>query len=297
MSDGAPARVGWIGTGVMGASMCGHLVSAGARVTLTSRTRAKAEPLLARGAAWAASPAEVAARSDVIFSIVGFPADVREVLLGANGALAGARPGAVLVDMTTSEPSLAREIDTAARARGVRSLDAPVSGGDVGARAATLSIMVGGEAAALESVRPLLERLGKTIVLQGPAGAGQHTKMVNQMLIAANMVGVCEALLYAARAGLDPLRVIESVGSGAAASWGINHLGPKIAARDFAPGFYVEHFLKDMGIALREGRQMGLALPGLELAERLYREVAAQGHARSGTQALIVALEHLAKNA
>ena len=294
MSDPAPARVGWIGTGVMGASMCGHLVSAGAQVTLTTRTRAKAEPLLARGAAWAASPAEVAARSDVIFSIVGFPADVREVLLGANGALAGARPGAVLVDMTTSEPSLAREIDAAARARGVHALDAPVSGGDVGARAGTLSIMVGGDAAVLESVRPLLARLGKTIVLQGPAGAGQHTKMVNQMLIAANMVGVCEALLYASRAGLDPLRVIESVGSGAAASWGINNLGPKIAARDFAPGFYVEHFLKDMGIALREGARMGLTLPGLALAERLYREVAALGHARSGTQALIVALERLA---
>ena len=297
MSDGAPARVGWIGTGVMGASMCGHLLAGGSPVTLTSRTRAKAEALLARGATWAASPAEVAARSDVIFSIVGFPADVREVLLGANGALAGARPGAVLVDMTTSEPSLAREIDAAARARGVKSLDAPVSGGDVGARAATLSIMVGGDAAVLESVRPLLERLGKKIVLQGPAGAGQHTKMVNQMLIAANMVGVCEALLYATRAGLDPLRVIESVGSGAAASWGINNLGPKIAARDFAPGFYVEHFLKDMGIALREGARMGLSLPGLELAERLYREVAAQGHARSGTQALIVALERLAKSA
>jgi 3-hydroxyisobutyrate dehydrogenase len=294
VSDPAPARVGWIGTGVMGASMCGHLVSAGAQVTLTTRTRAKAEPLLARGAAWAASPAEVAARSDVIFSIVGFPADVREVLLGANGALAGARPGAVLVDMTTSEPSLAREIDAAARARGVHALDAPVSGGDVGARAGTLSIMVGGDAAVLESVRPLLARLGKTIVLQGPAGAGQHTKMVNQMLIAANMVGVCEALLYASRAGLDPLRVIESVGSGAAASWGINNLGPKIAARDFAPGFYVEHFLKDMGIALREGARMGLTLPGLALAERLYREVAALGHARSGTQALIVALERLA---
>jgi len=216
------------------------------------------------------------------------------VILGAAGVLAAARPGAILIDMTTSEPGLAREIEVVAGARGVGTLDAPVSGGDVGARAATLSIMVGGEPALLERARPLLERLGKTIVLQGPAGAGQHTKMVNQMLIAANMVGVCEALLYAQRAGLDPLTVIRSVGSGAAASWSINNLGPKIAARDFAPGFYVEHFLKDMDIALREGRRMGLALPGLELAERLYREVAALGHGRSGTQALILAVERLA---
>jgi 3-hydroxyisobutyrate dehydrogenase len=286
--------VGWIGTGVMGASMCGHLLAAGYPVSVYSRTRAKAEGLLAHGARWADSPAEVAARADVIFTIVGYPADVREVILGAAGVLAAARPGAILIDMTTSEPGLAREIEVVAGARGVGTLDAPVSGGDVGARAATLSIMVGGEPALLERARPLLERLGKTIVLQGPAGAGQHTKMVNQMLIAANMVGVCEALLYAQRAGLDPLTVIRSVGSGAAASWSINNLGPKIAARDFAPGFYVEHFLKDMDIALREGRRMGLALPGLELAERLYREVAALGHGRSGTQALILAVERLA---
>jgi 3-hydroxyisobutyrate dehydrogenase len=296
MGDAAPARVGWIGTGVMGASMCGHLLGAGHPVRVFTRTREKAEPLLARGARWADSPAEVAASSDVLFSIVGFPADVREVVLGRDGVLAGIRPGAIAVDMTSSEPSLAREIEAAARARGAFALDAPVSGGDVGARAATLSIMVGGEAEVLERVRPLFERLGKTIVHQGPAGAGQHTKLVNQMLIAANMVGVCEALLYAQRAGLDPLRVIASVGSGAAASWSINSLGPKVAARDFAPGFYVEHFLKDMGIALREGRRMGLALPGLELAERLYREVAVLGHGRSGTQALILAVERLAQS-
>jgi len=296
MGDAAPARVGWIGTGVMGASMCGHLLGAGHPVRVFSRTRAKASDLLARGAGWAESPAEVAAASDVVFSIVGFPADVREVVLGREGVLAGLRPGAIAIDMTTSEPSLAREIAAVARTRGAFALDAPVSGGDVGARAGTLSIMVGGEAEVLERVRPLLERLGKTIVHQGPAGAGQHTKLVNQMLIAANMVGVCEALLYAQRAGLDPLRVIASVGSGAAASWSINQLGPKVAARDFAPGFYVEHFLKDMGIALREGRRMGLALPGLELAERLYREVAALGHGRSGTQALILAVERLAQS-
>ncbi len=296
MGDGSRARIGWIGTGVMGASMCGQLLEAGHPVHVFTRTREKARDLLARGAGWAESPAEVAAASDVVFSIVGFPADVREVLLGRVGVLAGIRPGAVVVDMTSSEPSLAREIDAAARARGAFALDAPVSGGDVGARAAALSIMVGGDADVLARVRPLLERLGKTIVHQGPAGAGQHTKLVNQMLIAANMVGVCEALLYAQRAELDPLRVIASVGSGAAASWSINQLGPKVAARDFAPGFYVEHFLKDMGIALRESKRMGLALPGLALAERLYREVAALGHGRSGTQALILALERLAQS-
>ncbi len=294
--DGAQVAVGWIGTGVMGSAMCDHLLRAGLPVTVHSRTRAKAEDLLSRGADWADSPAEVASRSDVIFSIVGFPADVREVVLGPNGVLGRVRPGAIVIDMTTSEPSLAREIDAAARAHGAEALDAPVSGGDVGARAATLSIMVGGGASTFERARPLLERLGRTIVYQGPAGAGQHTKMVNQMLIASNMVGVCEALLYAQRAGLDPLRVIASVGSGAASSWGILQLGPKVAARDFAPGFYVEHFLKDMDIALREGRRMGLALPGLELAERLYREVAALGHGRSGTQALILALERLAQS-
>jgi 3-hydroxyisobutyrate dehydrogenase len=296
MGDAAAVGVGWIGTGVMGAAMCGHLLDAGCPVRVFSRTRSKAQDLLARGAVWADSPAEAAASSQVVFSIVGFPADVREVVLGRAGVLAGIRPGGIAVDMTTSEPSLAREIETEARARGAFALDAPVSGGDVGARAATLSIMVGGEADVLERVRPLLLRLGKTIVHQGPAGAGQHTKLVNQMLIAANMVGVCEALLYAQRAGLDPLRVIASVGSGAAASWSINQLGPKVAARDFRPGFYVEHFLKDMDIALREGRRMGLALPGLALAERLYREVAALGHGRSGTQALVLALERLAQS-
>ena len=296
VSDATRISVGWIGTGVMGAPMCAHLIEAGHPVTVHSRTRARAEPLLSRGAVWADSPAGVAERSDVIFTIVGFPADVREVALGPRGALGRIRPNAILVDMTTSEPSLAREIHAAARARGAWALDAPVSGGDVGAISATLSIMVGGDASALERVRPLLARLGRTILLQGDAGAGQHTKMVNQTLIAANMVGVCEALLYAQRAGLDPLRVIASVGGGAASSWAIHQLGPKIAARDFAPGFYVEHFVKDMGIALREAKRMGLALPGLALAERLYRELVTLGHGRSGTQALVLALERLGQS-
>ncbi len=286
-------RIGWIGTGVMGRSMCGHLLTRGYAATVYTRTRAKAGPLLEAGAAWADSPRAVAERSDVVFAIVGFPRDVREVFLGEQGALAGSRPGAVLVDMTTSDPSLAREIAAAAAGRGVAAVDAPVSGGDVGAKNATLSIMVGGDALAVEAVRPLLECLGKTIVHQGPAGAGQHTKMVNQILIATNMIGVCEALLYAHRAGLDPTTVLQSVGGGAAASWSLNNLGPRIIARDFEPGFFVEHFIKDMGIALEEARRMNLALPGLALANQLYVAVRAQGYGRKGTQALTLALDRL----
>lgn len=277
----------------MGHAMCGHVLDAGYAVTLHTRTRSKADSLLGRGARWAESAADVARASDVVFAIVGLPADVRETFLGERGALAGAREGAILVDMTTSEPALAVEIEGAARARGVASIDAPVSGGDVGARNATLSIMAGGDADAFEAVSPILEVLGKTIRRQGPAGAGQHTKMVNQMLIAPMMLGVCEALLYAQRARLDPLAVIESVGSGAAGSWAINNLGPRIVARDFEPGFMIEHFVKDMQIALAEGQARGLALPGLTLALGLYRSLLERGEGRRGTQALALALEAL----
>jgi 3-hydroxyisobutyrate dehydrogenase len=286
-------RVGWIGLGVMGASMCGHLRDAGYSVTATTRTRAKAEPLLARGVAWAASPREVAERSDVVFSMVGFPRDVRDVVLGERGALAGLRAGSVLVDMTTSEPRLAQEIAQAAQARGAFALDAPVSGGDVGAREARLSIMLGGDAGAVAAVMPCLELLGKTLVHHGGPGAGQHAKLVNQTLIAANMVGVCEALLYAQRAGLDLETVLRSVGSGAAGSWSLLNLAPRMIAGDFAPGFFVEHFVKDMGIALAEAERMQLAMPGLALARQLYVALCAQGHARSGTQALVLALAQL----
>jgi 3-hydroxyisobutyrate dehydrogenase len=283
-------RVGWIGTGVMGQSMCRNLMARGYKATVYNRTRDKAQPLLDAAAAWADSPRAVAERSDVVLAIVGFPRDVREVFLGA---LAGSRPGMILVDMTTSEPSLAVELAAAAKAKGVASLDAPVSGGDVGARNATLSIMVGGEAEVFEAVRPLFEAMGKTVVHQGPAGAGQHTKMVNQILIATNMTGVCEALLYGYRAGLDLKTVLQSVGGGAAASWSLNNLGPRIIDRNFEPGFFVEHFIKDMGIALDEARRMGLALPGLALANQLYLSVQAHGWGRKGTQALMLALEEL----
>jgi 3-hydroxyisobutyrate dehydrogenase len=286
-------RIGWIGTGVMGTSMCGHLLAAGYQATVYNRTRAKLQPLLDKGAAAAGSPRGVAEVSDVIFTIVGFPHDVREVMLGREGTLAGARAGAVLVDMTTSEPALAREIFEAASAKGVHSVDAPVSGGDVGAREARLSIMIGGEAEVVAALQPLFQTMGKTIVHQGPAGAGQHTKMVNQVLIATNMIGVCEGLLYGARAGLDLNTVMQSVASGAAGSWSLSNLGTRMIAGNFDPGFVVEHFLKDMGIALAESKRMKLTLPGLALAEQLYRAVEAQGHGRKGTHALMLALAKL----
>src|SRR5580698_1372090 len=276
-------KVGWIGTGVMGLSMAGHLLKAGFPLTAYSRTKAKAEPLLAQGAKWAETPRAVAAASDVIFAIVGFPSDVREVFLGSEGALAGSKPGNVLVDMTTSEPMLAVEIARAAKAKGVYSVDAPVSGGDVGAKNATLSIMVGGEQEVVEALAPCFGAMGKTIVHQGGPGAGQHTKMVNQILIASNMIGVCEALLYGFRAGLDLETVMKSVASGAAGSWSLSNLGPRIIAGNFDPGFFVEHFIKDMGIALEESKRMGLAMPGLALANQLYIALAAQGHRRDGT--------------
>jgi 3-hydroxyisobutyrate dehydrogenase len=288
-------RIGWIGTGVMGTSMCGHLLAAGYQATVYNRSREKAQPLLSKGATEARSPREVAAASDVIFTIVGFPRDVREVTLGSEGTLSGARSGAVLVDMTTSEPALAREIFEAARAKGVSSVDAPVSGGDVGAREARLSIMIGGEAEVVTALNPLFQTLGKTIVHQGPAGAGQHTKMVNQILIATNMIGVCEALLYGFKAGLDLNTVLQSVASGAAGSWSLSNLGTRMIAGNFEPGFFVEHFLKDMGIALAESRRMKLALPGLALAEQLYRAVEAQGYGRKGTHALMLALAKLSE--
>lgn len=286
-------RIGWIGVGVMGAPLCGHLLRAGFALRVHTRTRARAEPLLAEGALWADAPRAAAEDADVVFTLVGFPRDVREVVLGERGALEGCRPGSALVDMTTSEPSLAVEIAEAAAARGVHALDAPVSGGDVGAREARLSIMLGGDAEVAAWLRPLLERMGRTIVHHGGPGAGQHAKLVNQTLIASNMVGVCEGLLYAYRAGLDPERVLASVGSGAAGSWSLANLAPRILAGDFAPGFFVEHFVKDMQIALQEARRMGIELPGLALARELYGRLAAAGRGRSGTQALALALAEL----
>ena len=286
-------RVGWIGTGVMGLSMCGHVIDAGYRVTVHNRTRGRAEPLLARGAAWADTPAEVAAASDVVFGIVGYPVDVRSVYLGEHGVLAGAGAGGILVDMTTSEPSLAVEIYQAARAKGVAAVDAPVSGGDVGARNATLSIMVGGDEDVVERVRPLFEVMGKTVVLQGGPGAGQHTKALNQILVASGMIAISEALLYGFRAGLDLRTVLDSVAPGAAGSWALSNYGPRMLDGNFEPGFLVEHFVKDMGIALEEAKRMNLSLPGLALAQQLYVALKAQGYGRKGTQSLVLALASL----
>ncbi len=286
-------RVGWIGTGVMGASMCQHLQAAHYRLTLYTRNRSKASAILAKGATWADSPRAVAEQTDVVITMVGFPRDVREVYFGEQGVLAGTGAGMVLVDMTTTEPSLAQDIALAAQSREAFAVDAPVSGGDIGARNATLSIMVGGSTNAVQSIMPLLECLGKTIVHQGDAGAGQHAKLCNQIVIAGTMIGVCESLLYGARAGLQLDRMLDSIRGGAAACWTLDNLAPRILARNFDAGFFVEHFIKDMGIALEEARRRQLTLPGLALAHQLYEKVQALGHGRSGTQALMLALEDL----
>jgi 3-hydroxyisobutyrate dehydrogenase len=288
-------RIGWIGTGVMGLPMCGHLIDAGAQVVAYSRSAKRVQPLLDKGARWAPSPRAVAEQSDVVFTMVGMPDDVRLVYFGGDGVMVSTRAEHVLVDMTTTQPSLAVEIARAAAARNAMALDAPVSGGDVGARNATLSIMVGGEVEALERVRPLLERMGKTIVHEGDAGAGQHTKMCNQIVIAGTMIGVCESLLYAAKAGLDLEKMLASIRGGAAGCWTLDNLAPRVVKGNFDPGFLVEHFIKDMAIALDEAARMQLALPGLALVRQLYLATAARGHGRSGTHALFLALRELSK--
>jgi 3-hydroxyisobutyrate dehydrogenase len=286
-------KIGWIGTGVMGRSMCSHLMDAGYKLTIFNRSSEKTRDLVARGAALATSPQQVAQQSDVVFTIVGFPEDVESVILGNEGVLAGSSAGMTIVDMTTSRPSLAETIATRAAELGVASIDAPVSGGDTGARNAALSIMVGGDAESVQRIDPLLKLMGKTIVHQGGPGRGQHTKMVNQTLIASGMIAVCEGLLYATKVGLDLQTVLQSVGSGAAGSWSLSNLAPRMIDNDFDPGFFVEHFIKDMRIALEEAAAMNLSLPGLALAHQLYQAVAAQGHAKDGTQALLLALAQL----
>jgi 3-hydroxyisobutyrate dehydrogenase len=286
-------RIGWIGTGVMGISMCGHLLKKGHPVTVHNRTKTKAQPLLDNGAAWADSPRVVVAQSDVTFTILGYPKDVREVYLGQTGILAGARAGAIAVDMTTTEPSLAIEIYAKSKEKGVRTVDAPVSGGDVGAKNAGLSIMIGGDKPVVDALLPLFECMGKNIVYQGKAGMGQHTKMCNQIVIAGTMIGVCECLVYAAKSGLNMETVLQSISGGAAACWTLTNLAPRILQRNFDPGFFVEHFIKDMGIALEEAKRMGLALPGLALVQQLYVAVQAQGNGKLGTHALMLALEQM----
>ena len=283
----AQATIGWIGTGVMGVSMAKHLMTAGHPLVIHTRTRARAEPLLAAGAQWADSPLAVAERAEIVCSMVGYPEDVEVTHLGPQGTLSAAKAPALLIDFTTSSPALAQRIAERGAALGTQAIDAPVSGGDIGARNATLSIMCGGTEAAFQAARPVLDLLGKTVVLQGPAGAGQHTKMVNQLLIAGTMLGMAEALSYAKKAGLNPETVLQSVGGGAAASWSLTNLAPRILKSDFAPGFFIEHFLKDLRIALDEARALGLDLPCATAAERTYRALAEAGYARAGTQAIV----------
>ena len=283
----AQATIGWIGTGVMGVSMAKHLMTAGHPLVIHTRTRARAEPLLAAGAQWGESPLAVAEQAEIVCSMVGYPEDVEVTHLGPQGTLSAAKAPALLIDFTTSSPALAQRIAERGAALGTQAIDAPVSGGDIGARNATLSIMCGGTDAAFQAARPVLDLLGKTVVLQGPAGAGQHTKMVNQLLIAGTMLGMAEALSYAKKAGLNPETVLQSVGGGAAASWSLTNLAPRILKSDFAPGFFIEHFLKDLRIALDEARALGLDLPCATAAERTYRALAEAGYARAGTQAIV----------
>lgn len=285
-ASAALPAVGFIGLGIMGRHMAGHLLAAGHALHVYNRSRDKAGELLAKGASWHDTPGDVAANVDVVITMVGYPHDVEQVYLGADGIVANARPGAILIDMTTSSPALATRIAAEAAARGIQALDAPVSGGDIGARDAKLSIMVGGDAAAFDAALPVLQRMGANVVLQGGPGAGQHTKMCNQIVVASTMLGVCEGLAYAQRAGLDAQTVLSSITGGAAGSFLLTNMAPRILKGDYAPGFFTEHFIKDMGIALHEAERMKLDLPGLALARRLYAQLAAQGHGRDGTQVL-----------
>lgn len=278
--------IGFIGTGVMGKSMAGHLLNAGYPLITYTRTKEKALVLLESGAEWAETPKELAERANVIFTMVGYPSDVEEVYLGEDGLISNGNQGSYFIDMTTSAPSLAIKIYNEAKKKGIQAIDAPVSGGDVGAKEAKLSIMVGGEKTAFEDVLPLFEKLGTNIVYQGKAGSGQHTKMSNQIAIASNMIGVTEAIIYAEKAGLDPESVLKSISTGAAGSWSLSNLVPRMLKGNFEPGFYIKHFIKDMKIAIDEAENMGMETPGLNLAKSLYVHLANQGEENSGTQAL-----------
>jgi 3-hydroxyisobutyrate dehydrogenase len=285
------ARIGLVGVGVMGRGMANNLYKEGYQISIYNRTKSKVEDLIFKGFKWHEEVSDLAAECDMIITMVGYPRDVEEVYLGEGGIIAHAKAGTILIDMTTSSPSLAQQIDAEASAKGLYLLDAPVSGGDIGARDGNLSIMVGGKKEVFQAAYLVFTAMGKNIVYQGGAGAGQHTKMCNQIAIASNMMGVCEAILYANRAGLNVENVMQSIASGAAGSWSLNNLGPRIIKGDYAPGFYVKHFIKDMTIALESAEQMGLLTPGLKLAKSLYEELAKSGDDNSGTQALYKLLE------
>jgi len=284
-------HIAFIGTGVMGASIVKHLLHNGHEVTVYTRTKEKAEPLVALGATWASSPAEAFKNKDLAFTMVGYPSDVEEVYFGDNGLFQSAETGNILIDMTTSEPTLAKKIFTHAQMLGVEALDAPVSGGDIGAQNGTLSIMVGGSKATFDKVLAVMKHFGENIIYQGEAGAGQHAKMCNQIVIASGMIGVCESLAYGLKAGLDLPTVLQSIASGAAGSWSLSNLAPRMIKDDYAPGFYIKHFVKDMKIALDESKKMGLSLPGLTLAYEMYEKLIEEGYGENGTQALLKAYQ------
>jgi len=266
--------------------MAGHILDAGYKLHVYTRTKDKAQNIISKGAVWKDTVSDLSKKCDVIITIVGFPADVEEVYLGESGILNHAKKGAIVIDMTTSSPDLAIKIYEKSQEKGIESLDAPVSGGDLGAQNATLSIMVGGDQKIFEKVLPLFEVMGKNIVLQGKSGAGQHTKIANQIAIAAGIVAVCEAIAYAKKSGLDPNTVLKSIGPGAAGSWSLNNLGPRMIAENFEPGFYIKHFIKDMHIAAASSKRLGLDTPGLDLTLSLYKKMAEKGFENDGTQAL-----------
>jgi 3-hydroxyisobutyrate dehydrogenase len=289
----AAARIGWIGTGIMGSSIAGHILRGGYSLFVYNRTRSKASELIDSGAVWCDSPAEVGARADVVFTMVGYPQDVEETILGEQGIIVTLNRGGIIVDMTTSSPELSRKIESIASSHGLFAIDAPVSGGDTGAKNATLSIMIGGKKEISDLLSPLWKLMGKTIIYHGESGAGQCAKIANQILIAGNMIGMCEALLFAYRSGLDLERVLQSVATGAAGSWSLTNIAPRIIKNNFDPGFLVEHFVKDIGIALEESRRMNLALPGLALVEQFYIAAKSKGYGKNGTQILIKVLAEL----
>ncbi|WP_315114008.1 NAD(P)-dependent oxidoreductase [Clostridium intestinale] len=283
--------VGFIGTGVMGRSMASHILNGGYKLLVNNRTKESADALVEKGAVWKDSIADLAKDADVIITIVGYPNDVENIYFREDGILNNCKKGTIVIDMTTSKPSLAQRIFNEAKAKGISALDAPVSGGDIGARDGKLTIMVGGEKEVFEKVSPLFKLMGTSVNLLGEAGAGQHTKMSNQIAIASNMIGVCEAMVYAKRAGLDPEKVLMTIGGGAAASWSLSNLAPRMIKGDFEPGFYVKHFVKDMKIALEEAENMGIKLLGLELAKSLYDELVEDKKENKGTQVLYELLD------
>lgn len=289
-------KIGWIGTGVMGKSMCKRLIDNNYSLNIYNRSKDKAQELIDLGATYYNSPKEIAQNSDIVFTIVGFVKDVEQVYFGKDGLFEGAKKNQIFCDMTTTSPTLSKKIYAEGLKIGVSTLDAPVSGGDVGAKNGTLSIMVGGDLSTFEKLSPYFEILGKSYILEGPAGAGSHTKMANQITIAGTMGGVCEALLYAEKNNLNLTTLIDTIKSGAAGCWSLDNLAPRIVKNDFNPGFYIDHFIKDMKIALDECNKLNIELPTLKLVENLYEKLQKNGKGKLGTQALILALREINEN-